>query len=100
MLIRHKSGQRPSEEISSYPSGLAVDRNEVLVADCNNNNIAVLNLEYLREIGKGFLKYPWDVKRYSNKIFVLDRNTSHNVHVFSKSADLLYSMISVKMEQV
>ena len=30
-------------------------------------------------------------------MFVLDKNKSHNnVHVFSKSADLLYSMISVK----
>ena len=78
--------------------GLTVDRNEVLVADCDNHRIAVLNLDfdYLREIGKGMLKYPCDVKTDSNKIFVVDGNSSHNVHVFSKSADLLYSMISVK----
>ena len=37
------------------------------------------------------LKYPYDVKTDSNKIFVVDGNRSHSVHVFSKSADLLYS---------
>ena len=42
------------------------------------------------------LESPCDVKTNSNKIFVVDRNSSHSVHVFSKSADLLYSMISVK----
>ena len=44
------------------------------------------------------LKYPCDVKTDSNIMFVVDKNSSHNVHVFSKSADLLYSMISVKSE--
>ena len=83
-----------------YPRGLTVDRNEVLVADSFNHRIAVLNLDlhYLREIGKGMLKSPYDVKTNTNKIFVVDGNSSHNVHVFSKSADLLYSMISVKGE--
>ena len=84
------------------PYGLTVDRDEVLVADNDNNRIAVLNLDlqYLREIGKGVLEFPCDVKADLNRIFVVDRNTSHNVHVFSKSADLLYSMISVKKDSV
>ena len=84
--------------VVGFPRGLTVDRNEVLVADGENNRIAVLNLEleYLREIGRGILKEPCDVKINLNKIFVLDRNTSHNVLVFSKSADLLYSMIRVQ----
>ena len=85
----------------NYPKGLTMDKNEVLlVADCWNHRIAVLNLDlyYLREIGKGMLKYPWDVKTDSNKIFVVDKKGTHNVHVFSKSADLLYSMISVKSD--
>ena len=62
------------EGVLSGPRGLTVDRNEVLVADCLNNRIAVLNLDlhYLREIGKGKLKSPCDVKTDSNKIFVVD----------------------------
>ena len=76
------------EGMLRYPSGLTVDRNEVLVADSNNNRIAVLNLEleYLRDIGRGILSEPWDLKINLRKIFVLDKNTSHNVYVFSRSA--------------
>ena len=86
------------EGVLSGPRGLTVDRNEVLVANYYNHRIAVLNLDlhYLREIGKGMLKSPYDIQTDSNKIFVVDENSSQNVHVFSKSADLLYSMISVK----
>ena len=84
--------------ILRVPKGLTVDRNEVLVADTHNNRIAVLNLDlqFVREIGKGILLYPCDVKMNSNKIFVVDKNKPYNVHIFSQSADLLYSMISVK----
>ena len=86
--------------VLSHPSDLTVDKNEVLVADFSNHRIAVLNLDlhYLREIGKGILSFPCDVKTDSNKIFVVDRNNSHNVHVFSKSTDLLYSVISVRSD--
>ena len=60
---------KSAEGAVSLPSGLTVDRNEVLVADTANNRIAVLNLEleYLREIGKGILKYPYDVKYIQTK---------------------------------
>ena len=82
----------------SYPRGLTVDWNVVLVADYYNHRIAVLSLDlhYLREIGRGKLKFACDVKTNSNKIFVANKNNSPNIHVFSKSADLLYSMTSVK----
>ena len=82
------------------PKGLAVDENEVFVADSNNHRIAILNLElrFVRAVGKGKLEFPCDVKTSSNQVFVADKSKSHNVHVFSKSADLLYSMISLKDE--
>ena len=97
-ISNYKFMNKSVEGVLNEPCGLTVDRNEVLVADCRNHRIAVLNLDlhYLREIGKGMLKSPHDVKTDSNKIFVVDGNSSHNVHVFSKSADLLYSIISLK----
>ncbi|KAI6660111.1 PKD domain-containing protein [Oopsacas minuta] len=81
------------------PCGLTTDTNgEVLVADSYNNRIAVFSsdLEYIREIGKDKLKYPQDVKINNNNIFVVDRNEINNIHIFSKSGDLLKSFIKLE----
>ena len=64
------------------PYGITVDTNgEVLVADCRNNRIAVLNseLKLVRKIGKDKLKHPCDVKINKNNIFVADNNNSISV---------------------
>ena len=85
--------------VLSSPRVLTTDENrEVFVADCNNNRIAVLNseLQFLNEIGDGKLKSPSAVKIHLNEIFVADESKPHNVHVFSKSADLLYSFINLR----
>ncbi|KAI6661392.1 E3 ubiquitin-protein ligase TRIM71-like [Oopsacas minuta] len=82
----------------SFPHGLTTDTNgEVLVAD-KNNRIAVFSsdLEYIREIGKDKLIYPCDVKINNNNIFVLDKNKINNIHIFSKSGDLLKSFIKLE----
>ena len=84
------------EGVLHHPEALTVDNIEVLVAEFFNDKIAVLNLDLHYLIGKGMLECPCDVKTDLNKIFVVDKNSFHNVHVFSKSADLLYSMICVK----
>ncbi|KAI6656661.1 Tripartite motif-containing protein 2-like [Oopsacas minuta] len=79
----------------SHPHGLTTDTNgEVLVAD-SNNRIAVFSsdLRHIREIGKDKLKSPTDVKINNNKIFVADKNRTKNIHIFSKSGDLLKSFI-------
>ncbi|KAI6661918.1 E3 ubiquitin-protein ligase TRIM71-like [Oopsacas minuta] len=81
------------------PLGLTTDTNgEVLVADYNNNRIAVFSsdLEYIREIGKDKLIYPRDVKINNNNIFVADNNEINNIHIFSKSGDLLKSFIKLE----
>ena len=83
----------------SLPRGLTLDLNgEVFVADHENHRIAILNsdLHFLREFGKPKLKYPCDVKTHRDEIFVVDYGKPHNVHVFSKSADLLYSLINLR----
>ena len=82
----------------SFPLGITVDRNgEVLVADCHNNRIAVLNseLKLVREIGKGKLKYPHDAKINKNNIFVADNNVINNIHMFTESGDIIRSFIKL-----
>ncbi|KAI6661699.1 E3 ubiquitin-protein ligase TRIM71-like [Oopsacas minuta] len=83
----------------SLPVGLTTDTNgEVLVADSDYNIIAVFSsdLKYIREIGKDKLKDPSDVKINNNKIFVADNNEINNIHIFSKSGDLLKSFIKLE----
>ena len=82
----------------SFPLGIRVDTNgEVLVADCHNNRIAVLNseLKLVREIGKGKLKYPHDAKINKNNIFVADNNVINNIHIFTESGDTIRSFIKL-----
>ena len=82
----------------NFSSGITVDTNgEVLVADCYNNRIAVLNLELklVREIGKGKLEFPRDVKVNNNNIFVADNNETNNIHIFTKSGDKIRSFIKL-----
>ena len=81
-----------------FPHGITVDTNgEVLVADHSNNRIAILNLELklLRKIGKNKLKQPRDVKINKNNIFVADNNEINNIHIFTKSGDIIRSFIKL-----
>ena len=81
-----------------YPYGITVDTNgEVLVADCGNNRIAILNseLKLVRKIGKDKLKHPRDVKINKNKIFVADNNENNNIHIFTESGDIIRSFIKL-----
>ena len=81
------------------PLGITVDTNgEVLVADCNNNRIAILNseLKLVRKIGKDKLNDPRDVKINKNNIFVADNNLINNIHIFTKSGDIIRSFIKLE----
>ena len=80
------------------PRGITVNRNgEVLVADCHNDRIAVLNSELIlvRKIGKGKLVGPQDVKINKNKIFVADNNEINNIHIFTESGVIIRSFIKL-----
>ena len=82
----------------NFPRGITVDTNgEVLVADRDNNRIAVLNseLKLVREIGKGKLVYPRDVKINKNNIFVADNNEINNIHIFTESGVIIRSFIKL-----
>ena len=82
----------------SFPLGIIVDTNgEVLVADYYNNRIAVLNseLKLVREIGKGKLVGPRDVKINKNNIFVADNNEINNIHIFTESGVIIRSFIKL-----
>ena len=82
----------------NFPLGITVDTNgEVLVADYHNNRIAVLSseLELVREIGKGKLVQPRDVKINKNKIFVADNNEINNIHIFTESGVIIRSFIKL-----
>ena len=83
----------------NYPSGLTVDTDgNVLVADSYNNRVAVLDadLKPVQEIGRDHLICPRDVKMNGNKIFVADNNRLNNIHVYSRSGQLLHSMIRLE----
>ena len=87
-----------ARDVLNRPNGITVDTDgEVLVADCYNNRIAVLNLELrpVREIGKGKLKSPRDIKINNNNIFVADSNEINNIHIFTKSGDIIRSFIKL-----
>ena len=82
----------------NIPRGITVNTNgEVLVADYNNNRIAVLNseLKLVREIGKGKLVHPRDVKINKNNIFVADNNKINNIHIFTESGVIIRSFIKL-----
>ena len=82
----------------NFPCGITVDRNgAVLVADYDYNRIAVLNseLKLVREIGKGKLVHPRDVKINKNNIFVADKNEINNIHIFTTSGVIIRSFIKL-----
>ena len=80
------------------PSGIAVDQEEVFVADRCNNRVVVMSseLKILREIGQYMLNYPQDVKVNKNKIFIADNSKHRNIHIFSKTGDFLKSIIKLE----
>ena len=87
-----------ASNVLSHPYGITVDTDgEVLVADYYYNRIAVLDLELklVREIGKGILRSPRDVKINNNNIFVADNNKINNIHIFTKSGDNIRSFIKL-----
>ena len=96
-IRNNKFVRQSAKEELSFPRGLTVDINgEVLVADYNNR-IAVLNseLKLVREVGKGKLVYPRDVKINKNNIFVADNNEINNIHIFTESGDIIRSFIKL-----
>ena len=80
------------------PFGLTADTNgELLVADSVSNIVVVMSsdLELIRSIGINILKQPCNVKIHKNKIFVADKNELKSIHVFTKSGDILKSIIQL-----
>ena len=79
------------------PRSIAVDiTGEVYVVDADNDRIAVLNskdLKCINGLGKGKIHSPRDVKVNKDRIIVLDENLTNNIHIFSKSGELLDSLI-------
>ena len=89
---------RSAKGVLNSPRGITVDTNgEVLVADYYNHRVAVLNseLKLVREIGKGKLVGPQDVKINKNKIFVADSNEINNIHIFTESGVIIRSFIKL-----
>ena len=97
-ITNNKYVCQSSKRELNCPRGITVDTNgEVLVADYNNNRIAILNseLKLVRKIGKDKLIKPRDVKINKNNIFVADSNKINNIHIFTKSGDIIRSFIKL-----
>ena len=87
-------------QLLSWPSGLTIDENgDTFVADCNNNRVAIFddNLIFQRALLSKTLFRPRDVKVYRNKVYVSSSKPYH-VHVFSKTGELLSSIIYLDAE--
>ena len=98
-IINNKFVCQSAEGELNYPHGMTVDTTgEVLVADCENGRIAVLNseLKLVREIGKGKLVGPQDVKIKKKYIFVADNNVINNIHIFTESGVIIRSFIKLE----
>ena len=83
---------------SNFPLGLTADSNNLYVADCNNDRVAVLlfDLTFQRDIGSSKLNHPRDVKLVDNQLFVVDNSCQFNVHSFQSDGTFLRSFINLK----
>ena len=80
-----------------YPRYLSVTTyRSVLVADCYNHRIVVMNtdLKYKRYIKHQTMTLPTDVKVNNNKLYVLSTNDSPCLHVFSLTGEKISSLIT------
>ena len=81
----------------SYPRYLTVttDRS-VLVADCDNDRIVVMNtdLKHKRYIKHQTMTRPTDVKVNNNKVYILSEQGSPCLHVFSLTGGKIRSLIT------
>ena len=81
----------------NYPRHLSVttDRS-VLVADCCNNRIVVMDtdLKHTRYIEHRTMTHPNDVKVNNNKMYVLSTQDSPCLHVFSLTGEKISSLIT------
>ena len=68
----------------------------VLVADCDNNRIAVMDtdLKHKRYIKHRTMTNPTDVKVNNNKVYVLSYQDSPCLHVFSLTGEKIRSLIT------
>ena len=68
----------------------------VLVADCDNNRIVVMdtNLKHQRYIKHPTMTRPNDVKVNNNKVYVLSDRDSPCLHVFSLTGEKIRSLIT------
>ena len=81
----------------NYPYGIAVDSDEVFVADRHNNRIVVLSLDltFIREL-RDKVKKPRDVKVNRDQVFVANNDKPHNIHIFSKQeGNMIKSIITL-----
>ncbi|KAI6655770.1 hypothetical protein LOD99_1912 [Oopsacas minuta] len=93
-------GQSPEGELRD-PNGITVSKGcNLYIADSKNNRIAVYDskLHYTREIGRGALHKPSDVKLRFHQLYVVDNGKPYNVHVFSKIGEHIKSLISLEGE--
>ena len=95
-LINRTATEGNKEGELNCPHGLCIDTNgDVLVADCDNNRVAVFSkhLKFKSCIGIGQLCHPTDVKLSADRVVVLDRSPKC-VHFFSREGHPLSSCVS------
>ena len=79
------------------PWGLATDEStgDIYICDRANDYIQIISetFQYKFQFGKGFLRYPLDVKLYRDNIFILDKSNPC-LHIYNKDLVLQKSVVS------
>ena len=94
-----KLGTGVNEFCSPYYLTVTTDRS-VLVADCNNDRIVVMDtdLKHKRYIKHQTMTHPTDVKVNNNKVYILSMQDSPRLHVFSLTGEKIRSLITRDIE--
>ena len=90
-----KRGTGVNEYSSPYYLTVTTDRS-VLVADCYNHRIVVMDtdLKHKRYIKHQTMTHPTDVKVNNNKVYILSEQDSPCLHVFSLTGEKIRSLIT------
>ena len=84
------------------PTGIIVSpENEVLICDCWNHRVCVFDaqLNFKREIGLGYLRYPQCIQFKDDTIYILDWSEPNCLHSFNLAGEEISSILTMGDEK-
>ena len=80
------------------PTGITISpANEVYICDCWNHRICVFDAElnYKREVGIGYLRYPQCIQFKDEIMYILDWSEPNCLHSFNSAGDEISSILTM-----